>query len=80
MEAPSISYHWSLMSGKLLRTLGLYDLSSGLKSEAAEVSEELLDLEDDDDEPEAAIQSLPRSRFQHTTMAWPFSPLNSKEG
>ena len=55
MEAPNLTYHWSLMSGKLLRTLGLYDLSSGLKSEAAEVSEELLDLEDDDDEPEAAV-------------------------
>ena len=42
------------MSGKLLRSFGLYDLSSGLKSEAGEVNDELLDLDEDDD-PEAGV-------------------------
>ena len=65
------------MSGKLLRSLGLYDLSSGLNSVAGEVSEELLaDLEDDEAEPEAssssrpAAVSRPQMRKCRTNVEW----------
>ena len=64
-EPPILAYHCSLISGKLLRSLGLYDLSSGLNSVAGDVSEELLDLEDDD-EPDAGVQiGSVRLPFQH---------------
>ena len=73
----NLAYHWSLMSGKLLRSLGRYDLSSGLNSVAGEVSEELLaDLEDDAD-PEAASSSSrpaavsrPQMRKCRTKVEW----------
>ena len=62
------------MSGKLLRSLGRYDLSSGLNSVAGEVSEELLDLEDD---PEVASSSSrpaavsrPQMRKCRTNVEW----------